>query len=283
MYVCSLQPRAARVHVHPYLSNFRVLQMFRVLLFLLFLTLVSGKVSRHLLATTTKKVTTKAPTTTVAATTAGPFVPYYLRNMNVTDMQTGYIGCFIDDETRDMGNWPSLEGFTIASARAFCWGYKYFSLQYNGYAFCSNSFGTTPMYGQVANAECDVYQNQYGGDWRNAVFLTEFYVNGFIPYSSRNMSVQDTTTGFIGCFVDDENRDMGFYPGTSGYADIYSARITCAGFRYFSIQDGGQLICSNFFGTTATYAMVDNSECGSSPSALFGAPWRNAACLFNKF
>lgn len=113
-------------------------------------------------------------------TNAYAWTPYSSREIIVADTVTGFLGCFVDDSTRDMGSWPGMgpagAGFTINSGREFCKssGYLYFGLQaQNGWLACSNIFGSKAIYFKAPDSDCG--SNQLGSSWRNAVFLTNYH------------------------------------------------------------------------------------------------------------
>jgi len=67
---------------------------------------------------------------------------------------------------------------------------------------------------------------------------------------------------YIGCFVDDKNRDMGkFYKDFAGGHSVESCRVKCAGYKYFSIQNGSECFCANSYGNGPQYKQVDESQC----------------------
>lgn len=209
-----------------------------------------------------------------------PFIPYYSRNLPFNAV-TGYIGCFVDDGSRDMGSMVTRNVPSLASARFICAGKLYFALQIGErQLYCSDSFGTASKYMMVNDSECTYNNPATDGAWRNAVFYTIIptaYVP-FTPYSSRNLPISDISTGYLGCFVDDYYRDMGQNPGQYGYV-VSTGRTYCKtlGYLYFALQDNGWLTCSNVFGRTSTYTkQQDDTECGTN---RLGGTYRNAVYL----
>jgi len=92
-----------------------------------------------------------------------------------------YIGCFVDDNARDLGNMRgnnvNANTNTFELCRAECGGTTYMALQYGGECFCANSYGNGAQYMQVDNSECGMTNepcksNSYscGGSWRQAIY-----------------------------------------------------------------------------------------------------------------
>jgi hypothetical protein len=100
-----------------------------------------------------------------------------------------YVGCFRDDDQRDLGaanpspthTWTNAETNTFELCRARCGDSLYISLQWGGECFCADSYGNGDQYHQVDDSECltqDVSHrepcapNSYacGGNWANAVY-----------------------------------------------------------------------------------------------------------------
>jgi len=71
-----------------------------------------------------------------------------------------FVGCFIDDGARDLGDMVGTRDNaatnTFALCRAACGDSTYMSLQYGGECFCSNSYGNGAQYAQVDESECNV-------------------------------------------------------------------------------------------------------------------------------
>lgn len=89
----------------------------------------------------------------------------------------GYIGCFVDNATRDLpNNYPAGAG-TVDSCRRACAsaGYTYSGSQAGAECWCGNSFGNTG--GKVADSECSSACSgdnsvKCGAGWRNSVYTT---------------------------------------------------------------------------------------------------------------
>ena len=88
---------------------------------------------------------------------------------------------------------------------------------------------------------------------------------------------------FVGCFVDDEDRDFCCGPKKYGY-DMASCAASCVGYSFFALQNGGWCSCDNDYGTPLSmYFQVNDSECNAGrffnktvPGIGFGGVWRNA-------
>jgi hypothetical protein len=96
-----------------------------------------------------------------------------------------YIGCFVDDGSRDLGTMiggtNSAGTNTFELCRAACGDHLYMSLQYGGECFCANSYGNGAQYVQVADSECGArnepcYSNSHncGGTWRQAIYRLSY-------------------------------------------------------------------------------------------------------------
>ena len=92
-----------------------------------------------------------------------------------------YIGCFVDDGSRDLGNMVGgtndAATNTFALCREECGDSNFMSLQYGGECFCSDSYGNGAQYSVVSDSECDrdvepCTANSYncGGTWRQAIY-----------------------------------------------------------------------------------------------------------------
>lgn len=95
-----------------------------------------------------------------------------------------YVGCFVDDDTRDLKFGPQKYGYGPAACAAACPGFKYIALQDGGQCFCGHTYGTpAATYTKAPDAECN-YENVkptdgqilgkgQGGLYRNAVYLSK--------------------------------------------------------------------------------------------------------------
>jgi len=94
-------------------------------------------------------------------------------------LQPDYIGCYVDDAFRDLNSGPKKCCYSVAMCQQACWGYKYFSLQDEGWCFCGNSYGTRPQYRKVPREDCyktggfASYIQPLGARRRNAVYRTQ--------------------------------------------------------------------------------------------------------------
>jgi hypothetical protein len=94
---------------------------------------------------------------------------------------SSYIGCFVDDSSRDLGSMVGTQSNaatnTYELCRAACGGHLYMGLQYGGECFCADSYGNGDQYVQVDNSECSMTNepclsnsHSCGGTWRQAIY-----------------------------------------------------------------------------------------------------------------
>ena len=98
------------------------------------------------------------------------------------DASFSYVGCYVDDDHRAMGDMDDLATYgdlgmhaTAQVCADFCRdnGYHYFGLQYYNQCFCDNEYD---MYGvAAADSECNTPcygddTTMCGGPWRNSVY-----------------------------------------------------------------------------------------------------------------
>lgn len=87
------------------------------------------------------------------------------------------------------------------------------------------------------------------------------------------------TSNYIGCFVDDANRDLQQGPRHYGHT-TETCQAECAGYNYYSLQNNGWCACGNTYSRAGPYHQVPDSECGNpcatETSGRCGAGWRNA-------
>jgi hypothetical protein len=97
-------------------------------------------------------------------------------------------------------------------------------------------------------------------------------------------------TEFVGCYVDDSNRDLGDMVGTrddDGTNSFEKCRARCGDHVYMSLQFGGECFCSNSYATSGVYEVRPESECNmnhldcTSHSYNCGGTWRNAIYQIN--
>ena len=85
-----------------------------------------------------------------------------------------YLGCFIDDDKRDVRNYHGKAFTDVAQCQDKCDGFLYFSIQNGGDCYCGNSYANHSYNKKVEDSECS-WQNYgrtlyWGGTWRNAVY-----------------------------------------------------------------------------------------------------------------
>eukprot|EP00026_Physarum_polycephalum_P012716 Phypoly_transcript_13043.p1 GENE.Phypoly_transcript_13043~~Phypoly_transcript_13043.p1 ORF type:complete len:193 (+),score=8.61 Phypoly_transcript_13043:77-580(+) len=100
-----------------------------------------------------------------------------------TSSEIGYIGCFVDSNTRDLSGYFQQGTITIDGCRTTCYahGYAYAGLQNANQCFCGNSYGS---HGQAPNSDCNMHcsgdsSEICGAGWRNSVYRSEQTNPGF--------------------------------------------------------------------------------------------------------
>ena len=90
-----------------------------------------------------------------------------------------YIGCYVDDNNRDMGNtWTIVS--TIAQCAAQCTK-RYIGLQGGSACFCSDVYNRAPVYRKVLDAECGgEIGSSKGARWRSAVLIIDSLLINFL-------------------------------------------------------------------------------------------------------
>jgi len=102
-----------------------------------------------------------------------PYVLYYPGYDLMALM--GYIGCFIDNDMRDLNGYNTSSGtMTPGQCLSICQQKKfsYYGVQFSSYCFCGNSYG---KYGSVSYNECNMSctgdkNSDCGGTWRNSIY-----------------------------------------------------------------------------------------------------------------
>ena len=87
----------------------------------------------------------------------------------------------------------------------------------------------------------------------------------------------------MGCYVDNGSRDLKNYKGDVTNTPTSCQRL-CTGYKFFSLQNGGQCFCSDTFGSSLSYSKKPDSECQAMNSGrplYWGNAWRNAVYTVN--
>ena len=160
-----------------------------------------------------------------------------------------YIGCFVDDFSRDLNSASSGQSYVHNCAQA-CIGYIYFAMQDGSTCFCGNAYQTRPQYVKVDDSQCNCYVNPFtmgctGAGWRNAIYK--------VP--------QDLTYSYVGCYQDSSPRDLSM--GYTYLNSVYNCAVFCNGYLYFGTQNNGACFCGNTYGL---YGILPDSACGCSGS-----------------
>merc|ERR1719495_2341216 len=181
---------------------------------------------------------------------------------------------------------PQTYGFTVATCgtKAAKLGMKYFALQHDGWCVTDNDFQTpADTYTKKLDSDCgnacssetsSVDVKKCGSAWTNAIYET----------GKQEIVVQDPT--WIGCYVDDAQRDMKQGPQKYGYTvDSCGLVAKGLGMKYFALQHNGWCVTDNDYQTPPySYEKKPDSECGSACSSetsnvdvkRCGGSWRNA-------
>jgi hypothetical protein len=95
---------------------------------------------------------------------------------------------------------------------------------------------------------------------------------------------------YIGCFIDDSDRDLGTMVGTHDDASTNTfelCRVACGNSKYMSLQWGGECFCADAYGTASQYTQVADSECNmerepcTPNSHNCGGTWHQAIYQIN--
>ena len=101
------------------------------------------------------------------------------------------------------------------------------------------------------------------------------YIYIFYVVNSNESPCDGSNPNYIGCYVDDSNRDLDHGPGVNPKKyDASSCNAECKGYNYFSLQAQGQCFCGNAFATSPKYEKRPDAECGGAKG--IGRAWRNS-------
>ena len=93
--------------------------------------------------------------------------------------------------------------------------------------------------------------------------------------NNNSISCDRNNPRYIGCYVDDPYRDLNQGPGEASWKFVASrCNDICSGYRYFSLQYGGQCFCGNSYATASQYQKRPDKECGGANGT--GGEWRNS-------
>jgi hypothetical protein len=96
-----------------------------------------------------------------------------------------YVGCYVDDEQRDLGGLIVGRTHTPESCSNLCYQYPYFALQDGGWCVCGNSYATEAKYSKVGDGECGSAGT--GAAWRNSVYEHAYEINYHVANSQMNL------------------------------------------------------------------------------------------------
>jgi len=184
-----------------------------------------------------------------------------------------YIGCFVDDEARDLEyRIGRLQAYNQESCHNAC-AQRYFALQWHGSCWCGDAYGTEVQYEQVEDEQCG--SDRLGRGWRNAIYSHPAQQEQEEEEEEEEeVSTVAPSTGYtyIGCYVDDAARDLKTRIGRRQAYNQESCHDACDQ-RYFALQWHGSCWCGDAYGTEVQYKKVADEECGFD---RLGRGWRNA-------
>jgi hypothetical protein len=170
-----------------------------------------------------------------------------------------YIGCFVDDPARDLGDMVGSRDNagtnTFELCRAACGDAIYMSLQFGGECFCANDYATAPQYVQVDESHCNANvepcastSHNCGGTWHQAIYqinaINEWEMiahhenqgpDGYFPVSAKNTFTHNANNPSASAFMSVGNLDPedylidGKYVFKLVYTDVADAHTACNG------------------------------------------------------
>jgi len=185
-----------------------------------------------------------------------------------------YLGCWIDESTRDLPTVSSISGTSsvdVETCSSSCSGYQYFGVQYGVECRCGSSFG---LYGRSTyDSDCSMNcvgnsNEKCGASWKNSIW-TPFY--------------NSATFSYLGCYVDCSGtncniRDLAHSISLSSVTlESCQAGCSAAGYSFFGVQYGDQCYCGHGYGTLGKAAEADcNMPCNGNSNDICGAAYRNS-------
>jgi len=110
------------------------------------------------------------------------------------------------------------------------------------------------------------------------LFSLIFAFNGLSFLSGAKLQIEsrsecDTKNpSYIGCYVDDGNRDLYDGPRNYGY-NQQTCNEACQEYPYFALQNNGWCVCGAAYATEPQYVKKPDRECGNKG---LGGGWRNS-------
>jgi len=193
---------------------------------------------------------------------------YSIDNPAFVTYGSTYIGCYADEETRDLngGLW-TYDGMTRDLCRAYCQNKKanYFGLQAENNCLCGDSYGT---YGEtdICSLACMGDGNEIcGNEWANSVYSIDYAANA----TGRAI--------YIGCYADEETRDLdgAMYTEDSMTVELCHAFCKAQNTAYFGVQAENNCLCGDSYGK---YGETDicSLACMGDESEICGNEWANS-------
>jgi len=190
-------------------------------------------------------------------------------------MGTRYLGCFKDTYDRDLKGYTQQDArLTLQSCADLCRqkGFRYAAAQYGAQCFCGDSYG---RYGRAANCDmmCAGNGNEVcGGSWANSLY--ELVASVGTGSGDRNLPAAGN---FMGCFKDNESRDISGYTYYSEQLTLQSCANKCRekGYKYAAAQYGINCFCGDSYGKYGKATNCD-MKCAGNSSEICGGSWANS-------
>jgi hypothetical protein len=174
----------------------------------------------------------------------------------VADTKDRYIGCYRDQEQRDLSGYTFnvMGKMTVDTCLDACRAraYTYAGLQYGYFCFCGNRYGT---YGNADNCDFKCHGNAQqtcGGNWTNSIYAVAAKPVAPVPSGS--------VAGYLGCYRDQHWSDVNGYSfSAEGKMTVEVCLDACRerAFSYAGLQYASYCFCGNRYGT---YGNADNCD-----------------------
>jgi len=186
-------------------------------------------------------------------------------------LQPYYSGCIKLTRSSNLKTGPTSSSMTNEKCRLWC------SMRNYDYAVTRGTSCGCLL--QASEAAAVVYSDSTcntvcGGDSSQRCGSSSYFTSYIAGNTYR--------TGYIGCYIDNNNRDLPNLLINGGNTlTVESCRQACAnsGYTYAGLQAGSQCWCGNTYGTQGGLSAADtdcNSACSGDSSEDCGAGWRNS-------
>jgi len=103
--------------------------------------------------------------------------------------KSNYLGCFVDNGSRDLKHGPKRYGYNPTNCMSACKDYKFIALQDGGWCNCDNTYSTpSSTYSKQPDNQCNKGGTGQGGGWRNAVYSNVDHIKDELCVSLGKMS-----------------------------------------------------------------------------------------------